>query len=78
MQALARSFGYLSKFLEPDGGVDEVTQNKTGRLWLSAQKQCGSLIKKRRGKPRITLNALYDGLLEVASPCHVITVFRTR
>ena len=75
MQAFTRRLGHLGELFEPDGGVDQVAENEAGRIRLTAQKQRCRFIEKRLGKLRIARNALNDGLLEVASQCHVITGF---
>ena len=71
MQAFARRFGHLGELLESDGGVDQVTENEAGRFRFTAQKQRRRFVEKCLGKLRIARDALDDGLLEVASKCHM-------
>jgi len=63
MQALAWLLCDFGKLLEPNGGVDQIAENKPCSFRLTAEKQRCRFIEKRLGKLGIALNAGCSRLL---------------
>src|SRR3546814_5203706 len=70
MQALAGSFGGRSQAFKAHRGVDQVTQNDTGRRRLTIEEQRRRLVQQRCGERRFAPHPLTDGLLEVSAQRH--------